>query len=381
MVHPGLIVAVSFGVIATGVVLYTIFSEELHDMFQKPAAVPGDSRYNNSRRRSDDRDDGDSSEGFTTARGGSHHSYELRSRRGHSDNEKEKDEDDDDNDEEHKHLLNKQREIERREQELAQKMARLEAQERLLNEREERLKQQLAREQDISASVIAARRVSSPPSTPNEMSQSGNYFLMPSMNSSMHEQQHGSNTTLADPFADSCGISHHEQRHPLELPPSSSSSSSRATPVPAPLSESMSVSAPAPASAPAAENVDNRSPADAILHHDLSEDRNPFEESSIYMDTSSSATIREDMDEESQRYQQQEEQQQQHEYQNQFQEPTLQAHPTQPSTETEDDGEETDSFHGGVSSDPEWVEADVDSDFHSNFSDYDDWSSSSALSP
>ncbi|KAF9159805.1 hypothetical protein DFQ26_006170 [Actinomortierella ambigua] len=402
MIPPGIIVAVSFGVVATGFVLYTIFREEIHDLFEKPSTIPSNSRPSKPRRKRGDKNDSGSSSGYSTARDGSHDGYELRSRRGHSvydnesDNENEKDDNDNDDDE-HKRLLNKELEADRRERELAEKMARLDLQERLLNEREERLKQQLAREQDTSfvsaaaTAAAAARRISSPPSTPNEMSQSASYFLMPSISSSLHEQQHSdksdnnnnnnNNNSVVDPFADNFATSH--QLHPLELPRSSSSSSSpsRASPVPA--LSSLSVSAPAPA----VEHVDSRSPADAILHHDLSEQRNPFEESSIYMDTSSSSIIREDVHEDvqgrpQQQQQQQPQQQQQEEegqqYQQQF---VFQAGFMHESLEVEAEDDETVSFHGGVSSDPEWVEADVDSDLHSNFSDYDDWSSSSAHSP
>ncbi|KAG0255441.1 hypothetical protein DFQ27_006270 [Actinomortierella ambigua] len=396
MIPPGIIVAVSFGVVATGFVLYTIFREEIHDLFEKPSTIPSNSRPSKPRRKRGDKNDSGSSSGYSTARDGSHDGYELRSRRCHSvydnesDNENEKDDNDNDDDE-HKRLLNKELEADRRERELAEKLARLDLQERLLNEREERLKQQLAREQDTSfasaaatAAAAAARRISSPPSTPNEMSQSASYFLMPSISSSLHEQQHSdksdnnNNNSVVDPFADDFATSH--QLHPLELPrPSSSSSSpSRASPVPA--LSSLSVSAPAPA----VEHVDSRSPADAILHHDLSEQRNPFEESSIYMDTSSSSIIREDVHEDVQgRPQQQQQPQQQQEeegqqYQQQF---VFQAEFMHESLEVEAEDDETVSFHGGVSSDPEWVEADVDSDLHSNFSDYDDWSSSSAHSP
>ncbi|KAG0223636.1 hypothetical protein BGW42_005735 [Actinomortierella wolfii] len=330
MVHPGVIVAVSFGLVATGVVLYTIFKEEFHGLLESPSSVPGGGRHSQSRRKSDGSNDGDSFEGRTTGRGDPHYGYELRSRQVQSENEKNDEEDDDDKGDE---------EVERREQELAEKMARLDRKEQLLAEREERLRQQQQQLANSVSTIAVSSSHTSPLSPPS------------SLDNFQHAQpcsSNSNNSNMVSPSTRDNDII--RQHHPLE-----ESLSSLASVEPSLLSV-----------------LSNQ--ADDIQQQHLDDQRNPFEESSIYMDASSSALIRDDSD----TYHQQAQ------TQNQQQQPSSQDylhHNHHISADVDRDGDEITSPRAGTSSDPEWVDADVDSDMQSNFSDYDDWSSSSARSP
>ncbi|GJJ76221.1 hypothetical protein EMPS_08580 [Entomortierella parvispora] len=145
MVHPGIVVAGVFGVVVTGVVIYTILKEEIDeflDSFEKPSLVgaSGGGRHRQQQQQDQQQQQRRFSHDENFQAGGQSSSmyqpdYELRQRR-RPDEEDEKEPD-------HDILMERLRRINESEANIEASEARLAALERAMKEREEQLERNL----------------------------------------------------------------------------------------------------------------------------------------------------------------------------------------------------------------------------------------------
>ncbi|KAG0339683.1 hypothetical protein BG000_001641 [Podila horticola] len=140
MVHPGLVVAGVFGVVVTGVVIYSILKEEIDDFLQSfdhqkvPVGAGGHENDDQQRQRSDYNDPNSSS-----SSGIYHGDYELRQRRPRHD----EDEDDNEKELDRTPLAERLQKIREAEANMAASQARLDEMERHMNQREAALLQSI----------------------------------------------------------------------------------------------------------------------------------------------------------------------------------------------------------------------------------------------
>ncbi|KAF8929358.1 hypothetical protein EDD21DRAFT_416572 [Dissophora ornata] len=161
MVHPGIVVASVFGVVVTGVVLYTILREEFQDFFEsfeKPSPAgygyeqPRDQQQQQQRGQRGSGQDDDNYD-FDQGRGQSstmyQADYELRQRRSSRKlNEDENENENEEKEPDHDLLMERLRKINETEHAIAANEARLAEMERAMQQREENLQR---REQELAS--------------------------------------------------------------------------------------------------------------------------------------------------------------------------------------------------------------------------------------
>ncbi|KAF9192469.1 hypothetical protein BGZ51_005481 [Haplosporangium sp. Z 767] len=282
MVHPGIIAVSVFGVVVTGVVIYTIIKEELHDFlesFEKPSLV--DSGYERLRDRQQDQEDQDhrqnggfAQDDFETYGQSSskyHADYELRQRHTQplNEDENEKDLECDLQAERFRKINEAERTIaanEARQAEMERAMKeREEDLQRSFREQEERMEQELRESRERHARQLLLIKQ-------GQQEQLDRHHL--------HQQDH---EIYQNPFASNEPLIHdyshdesdNEQHH------RDRDEASRITSI--------------TSSASSTSEVDSRA-ANAILHHDLSSHDlqaiDPFDDPSSALDNSSTSSTR-----------------------------------------------------------------------------------------
>ncbi|KAK3836232.1 MAG: hypothetical protein J3R72DRAFT_450801 [Linnemannia gamsii] len=292
MVHPGIIVGSFIGVVVTGVVLYSILKDEIHDMLQafekqSPVGAGSGSGGGDNNKHSDDnfyRDgDGSSSSSmydhYTT-------DYELRQRRtrnGNHDDEEEKELETD-------MLTERFRRINETERTIAANEARLADMERSMKEREEALQRSIREREARMEQVEQAMREAEEQFARQDQERAAllNYHHL------RQQQQTRSAELYQNPFAsherlispENVNNEFHQQTPPSPAPAHNSNSAISALPIVAAVGASAAAIA-----AASSDQVDPR-PANAILNHDLSSNHhlniNPFEDPSTLLDRASS---------------------------------------------------------------------------------------------
>ncbi|KAG0217693.1 hypothetical protein BGX33_009834 [Mortierella sp. NVP41] len=299
MVHPGIVVASVVGVVVTGVALYTLLKEELHDMFsafEKPSPAGGGG-YDRSR-------DGDGGQQRDQRGGqddnyysGGHSSsmyqadYELRQRRttsrfnGDGEDEEEKDFDQD-------LMTERFRRINETERAIAANEARLAEMERSMKEREEALQQSIReREARMEQAIREAEEQFARQDRERARLLDQRY---------PQQQCRQSSELYQNPFASHERLIDSDRVNDFQQQQHSTQQRAPSSPSPPPPSSTNSVlpivaAASVAAAAAASEiEVDPR-PANAILRHDLSSNHqqnvNPFEDpSGLLLENNSSSS-------------------------------------------------------------------------------------------
>ncbi|KAF9996056.1 hypothetical protein BGZ79_010222 [Entomortierella chlamydospora] len=260
MVHPGIVAFGVIGVVVTGVVIYTIFKEELSDYLEsreKPSPVASGYEQPNEQQQQQQRgfaqDDYDFDQGHSSSM--YHNGYELRQRQTLRPNE---DEDENEKDDpENDVLLQKLRRINEARRAIAADEERLAEMERAMKEREENLRrsmiEQEERENELRESI--QRNIK----REQELVAIQHQELQMSQASEIYQNPFASNEPLIRDYSDN--DSQHDQIQQTT----------------------------------AAPEVSSRA-ANAILRHDLSvnhqENLNPFEDPSSLLENASSSSTR-----------------------------------------------------------------------------------------
>ncbi|KAG0289971.1 hypothetical protein BGZ96_006544 [Linnemannia gamsii] len=304
MVHPGIIVISVFGVVVTGVVLYTILKDEIHDIFtsfEKESPVGGGGGGGGGGGQRERGGGGFKQENDDFYRGQSssssmydHHfpDYELRQRRPRS-NGNQDDDDEEEKDYEHDMLTERFRRINETERAIAANETRLAEMERSIHEREEALQESI-RQREVRMEQAMREAEEQFARQDQERAALLNHHHL------QQQQQARSAELYQNPFAVAShdrlitadnvnNVLHQEQQ---TAPPTTTANDTSAA---LPIAAAVAVGATAAAvvASEAISEVDPR-PADAILRHDLSSNYqlnvNPFEDPSSLLENAASSS-------------------------------------------------------------------------------------------
>ncbi|KAF9360992.1 hypothetical protein BGX26_006758 [Mortierella sp. AD094] len=272
MVHPGIIAFSVFGVVVTGVVIYTIFKEELSDFLEsleKPRPVasgyerPNDQQQQQQQQQRGQRGFAQDNYDFEHDQGHSssmyHSGYELRPRRilRPDEDEDENEKDDPENDA----LLQKLRKINETRRAIAANEERLAEMERAMKEREENLRRSMIEQEERLENELR-ESIERNTKREQELAAIQHQQLRMSQSSEIYQNPFASNEPLIHDYSDN--DSQHNGHGQIQQTTAAPEVSSRA--------------------------------ANAILRHDLSvnhqENVNPFEDPSTLLENASSSSVR-----------------------------------------------------------------------------------------